>query len=204
MSASPTPDTEPFSLPTARLWLRDLREADIAPICRYCADPEVSRYMLPGQADPNQITQKIQQSIADTGRQPRRYYGLGVVLQSEERLIGTCTLSLVRQGALAFIGWDFDRDYWCQGFATEAARALVDYTFQELPPVRISAHAVAANHASRRVMQKIGMRQQYLGPGASLALMRAYHIWRFVVSYSISRERWMQQATSTDNYGSST
>jgi RimJ/RimL family protein N-acetyltransferase len=203
MSASPTPATEPFSLPTARLWLRDLREADIAPICRYCADPEVSRYMLPGQADPNQITQKIQQSIADTGRQPRRYYGLGVVLQSEERLIGTCTLSLVRQEALAFIGWDFDRDYWCQGFATEAARALVDYTFQELPPVRISAHAVAANHASRRVMQKIGMRQQYLGPGASLALMRAYHIWRFVVSYSISRERWMQQRDSTTS-GSST
>ena len=55
------------------------------------------------------------------------------------------------------IGWRLGFDYWGQGFATEAARAVRDYAFNELKRSEIVSFTVPQNTASRRVMEKIGM-----------------------------------------------
>ena len=55
-------------------------------------------------------------------------------------------------------GWRLARDQWGQGYAKEAARAALAHGFGALALTEIVAYAVAGNMASRRVMERIGMR----------------------------------------------
>ena len=56
------------------------------------------------------------------------------------------------------LGFRLHRVCWGQGFATEASRAVIDRGFTELPIERVYAHTMAVHRASRRVMEKAGMR----------------------------------------------
>jgi len=57
------------------------------------------------------------------------------------------------------LGYDFRSDYWNQGYATEAARAVRDYAFQKLQLPRLISLVRQSNHPSGRVAEKIGMRR---------------------------------------------
>ncbi|HEX8428533.1 GNAT family N-acetyltransferase [Hymenobacter sp.] len=56
------------------------------------------------------------------------------------------------------VGYRFIRQHWGQGFATEAARASVDYGFEVLQAPVLYAIADIQNEASRAVLAKVGMR----------------------------------------------
>jgi RimJ/RimL family protein N-acetyltransferase len=56
--------------------------------------------------------------------------------------------------------------YWGRGYATEAARAIVDFAFGELGLNRVFAYHFTSNPASGRVLQNIGMRLEGLPPAA--------------------------------------
>ena len=58
------------------------------------------------------------------------------------------------------IGWGVGIDHRGQGFATEAARALMTYGFTSLGLHRIYATTSSANPGSRRVMERLGMRRE--------------------------------------------
>ena len=55
------------------------------------------------------------------------------------------------------VAWRPARPYWGHGYATEAARAALDYGFEELGLDEIVALTVPANRRSRRVMERLGM-----------------------------------------------
>ncbi len=55
------------------------------------------------------------------------------------------------------IGWRLAADYWGRGLATEAARAVVKYAFEDLGLDELVSFTVPGNVRSRRVMEKIGM-----------------------------------------------
>ena len=93
------------------------------------------------------------------------------------RIIHVC-LAIIEKNTREFIGWCgldhrektreypvlfylLKSSYWGKGLATEAARALLDYAFRVLELNRIDSGAEFENVASKRVMEKIGMR--YLG-----------------------------------------
>ena len=63
------------------------------------------------------------------------------------------------------IGWRLAYPYWNRGYATEAARAAVEFGFRELVLDEIVSFTVRDNVASRRVMQKLGMSRN---PGGGL------------------------------------
>ena len=58
------------------------------------------------------------------------------------------------------IGYLLDLRYWGRGYATEAARAVLDFGFRELDLHRVYATCRPANVASIRVMEKLGMRRE--------------------------------------------
>jgi RimJ/RimL family protein N-acetyltransferase len=106
------------------------------------------------------------------------------------RLVHLC-LAIIPKDTRAFIGWcgldHRDRSkahpvlfyllkasYWGQGLATEAAGAVLGYAFGELGLARVDGGAAFENVASRRVMEKIGMRYLGLdeGGGHSFTLAR--------------------------------
>ena len=109
------------------------------------------------------------------------------------KLVHLC-LAIIHKDAQEFIGWCgldhrdqtkvnpvlfylLKADYWGKGLATEAAKALLNYAFSELGISKIDSGAVSENFASKRVMEKIGMR--YLGieedGGYSFTLTREEH-----------------------------
>ena len=55
------------------------------------------------------------------------------------------------------IGWRLASSHWNQGYATEAARAVLHYAFTELNLNEIVSFTVVNNKASRRIMEKIGL-----------------------------------------------
>ncbi len=80
-----------------------------------------------------------------------------VELTSDRRLIGFCGICR-REDDRWEIGWRFAKDTWGQGIATEAAQAALRHGLNDLGLPRVCAVAQAANLASLRVMEKIGMR----------------------------------------------
>ena len=92
-------------------------------------------------------------------RNPILGYQLAVVLRTENRLIGGCTLQQKHADAReAFLGYAIGPDFQRKGYATEAAAALVTFGLDGLRLVRLYAECNAQNIASRRVLEKVGMR----------------------------------------------
>jgi RimJ/RimL family protein N-acetyltransferase len=80
----------------------------------------------------------------------------------ESAPIGTCGLD-VRDDPTPELGCWLGVPYWGQGFATEAARALIDHAFEDLGHDALQAGARVSNPASRRVLEKCGF--QWTGVG---------------------------------------
>ncbi len=92
-----------------------------------------------------------------------------------------------RTARWASIGWCVDPAYAGRGLATEGATALLRICFDDLGVRRVVAGAFAANVASVRVMQKIGMRQESYGVRESLHRDLG---WLDGVGYAILAEEW--------------
>ncbi len=87
-------------------------------------------------------------------------FGLfAVVLKATGEVIGNC--GLMRQDvegeSLVEVGYHFRRDHWGHGYATEAARACMDYAFERLNVEKIISLILAENLPSRRVAERNGM-----------------------------------------------
>jgi ribosomal-protein-alanine N-acetyltransferase len=93
--------------------------------------------------------------------QERYGYGLFSVLhKADRRIIGDCGLEHQDIGGAPEVelGYDLHSDYWNQGLATEAARAVRGYAFAELKLPRLVSLIRQGNAASARVAEKVGMR----------------------------------------------
>jgi ribosomal-protein-alanine N-acetyltransferase len=75
-------------------------------------------------------------------------------------LVGAIGLGLELDHGRAQLGYWVGRPYWGEGYATEAARELVRYAFEELGLARVYAFRFATNPASGRVLEKIGMKHE--------------------------------------------
>src|SRR5262249_12832325 len=143
---------------TARLLLRPWRDADLAPFSRISADAAVMEFLrpLPDRASA--------EAWGARGREHWRRHRVGqwgVGIPGEGPFVGVVGLASVAYEAhftpAVEIAWRLDRAHWGRGYATEAARAALDYGFGELGLDQIVAITVPINWRSRRVMERIGM-----------------------------------------------
>lgn len=145
-------------LRTPRLLLRPWREDDKAAFWRMNADPEVTRHLLPvpDRRDSDARADSIIQHFTDYG------FGLWVVeIAGIHPFAGFTGLRHVPYQAsftpAVEIAWRFDRTFWNHGYATEAARACLDYGFNVLKQDEIVAVTRPDNKRSRAVMTRLGM-----------------------------------------------
>lgn len=144
---------------TQRLLLRPYVAEDWPAVHAYAAIPEFSRFEAWGPNTVEDTKRFVGACIGSMLQRPIVGYQLAVVLAVEDRLIGGCTLKRTKAALPeAFIGYAIHPDFQCRGFATEAAEALVEFGFGSLRLSRIYAECNAQNIASRRVLEKIGMR----------------------------------------------
>lgn len=161
---------------TSRLQLRHFTLEDFDDLFRLYSDPEVMRYLSPRTKEQTQTSlyKHIEHWQAHN-------FGMWAVIHKESgKLIGRCGLSWLANTPEIELGYLFDKSYWRQGLATEAAIATLKYGFGEINLQRIVAIARPQNTASMRVIEKVGMKYQ-----------KAAYFYKFnVVYYSLERESW--------------
>ncbi len=143
---------------TKRLLLRPLDIADLETAYPYSTDPEITRYMMFYPHGSMEETRKFLEGVtAEWKNDEPENYEFAVMLG--ETHIGSVSLYVLdeerKTGELA---WMLVKKYQGQGYATEAARALLEYAAQKLGMTKIIAQCDARNTASRRVMEKLGMK----------------------------------------------
>jgi ribosomal-protein-alanine N-acetyltransferase len=146
-------------LETLRLVLRDFKEDDWRAVLAYQNTPEYVRFTPWTERTETEVRQFVWAFLRWRDEQPRYKFQLAITLRSSGQLIGNCGVrSSSHKSWEAEMGYELDSRYWKQGYATEAAGAMMDFGFQELRLHRIWAHCIAENVASARVMERLGMR----------------------------------------------
>lgn len=148
-----------MKIETERLILRDFVKNDWQRVLEYQSDPLYLRYNPWTERTPDAVQDFVGWFLDQQVQKPRLKYQLAVVLKSNHQLIGNCGVRMDKAGEIeANIGYEFDPDYWNQGYATEAAHAMVDFGFQHFGVHRIWADCVAENTGSAHVLEKLGMK----------------------------------------------
>lgn len=138
----------PTVLKTARLTLRGPRPDDAKAIKSLVNDRRIAENTA---RIPHPYSLKDARTfIASAEGRP-----LFVITRDEGRIVGACGVATLRTDGPE-IGYWIGVPYWGNGYATEAARALVDHAFGELGYEELHAGARVTNPASRRVLEKCG------------------------------------------------
>jgi RimJ/RimL family protein N-acetyltransferase len=146
------------SVTTDRLLLRAVEESDLDTYHRRLfADAEVMRYLPGGQPLPRErLDGLVERSEAHW---QSHGYGTWVVCElTTGELIGQSGLRYLEEIEETEVFYALARPSWGQGYATEAARAAVQFGFDRGGLERIVAFAVPENVASRCVIDHLGMR----------------------------------------------
>lgn len=101
-------------------------------------------------------------------------------------IIGAMGLAIKPQHARGELGYWIAATHWGKGYATEAARAFVDYAFFNLSLHRVQAQHLVRNPASGRVMQKLGMQLE----GVLRESLRKWDRFEDVACYAIIDNEW--------------
>jgi ribosomal-protein-alanine N-acetyltransferase len=170
------------TLETTRLRLRPYTEADIAELLPLIGTREVAATTL-RIAHP--YTEADAKDFLQLAQEPDKLW-LAITLRSDGRQIGGMGLRLDPPHQHGEIGYWLGVAYWGEGYATEAAREMMRYGFEELALHRIYASHFGHNPASGRILRKLGMRYE----GCQRQHLRKWD--RYVDSelYGILREEW--------------
>ncbi|MCE7999247.1 MAG: GNAT family N-acetyltransferase [Rhodobiaceae bacterium] len=161
-----------LSLPieTERLCLREFCRSDADALHAYASQEEVTRYLMWGPNDRQASETQLSSFIEAAAAQPRTVYELALSLRADGRVIGALCLYLDdasdQEPTGAELGFVLHSDFWGQGMATEAAKALLSHGRSELDLAHVWATCDARNQGSIGVLEKIGMFRQETVRGA--------------------------------------
>jgi [ribosomal protein S5]-alanine N-acetyltransferase len=150
-----------MEITTERLILREYRQDDWPEILAYQSDPLYLRYYDWTGRTPDAVQEFVQMFLDQQQEQPRIKFQLAVTLKSTRQLIGSCGIRLKAAHAHeGDIGYELSPKHWGQGYATEAASAILEFGFTRLGLHRVWSWCVADNVGSARVLQKLGMQAE--------------------------------------------
>jgi ribosomal-protein-alanine N-acetyltransferase len=168
---------------TPRLLLRQLVPNDAEDLYRIYSHPDSFKYM----SNEKPLLWEQTTALIDSFTEHWKKHNFGVwavVSKNNQKLIGHCGLKFLENTTEIQIGYLLLKSYWGIGLGTEAASAAMKYGFEVAQLDRIVAIAKPENIASRRVMEKIGMKYE----------KESYYYDNDVVYYSISQEAYQLEA----------
>lgn len=165
-------------LETDRLILRPLEEKDVDAIFAMRSDVEVMRFIR----EPQNRNESVSWVKLVSSRWETEQIGFCAVIDKEtDKFLGWCGIWKLKETDELEVGYAIEKKFWKKGYATEAAAECLRYAFEKLNADVIVAVALPANAASRRVMEKLGMRYDYTGE----------FYGRELVHYSITKEEFL-------------
>jgi len=125
----------------------------------------------------------------DRERQMGTGYGFGVFVNG--RFAGEVNLNNVQRGAFqnAYVGYWVDRAQAGRGYTPEAVVAAFRFGFEEAGLHRLQVAVVPRNTSSRRVAEKLGLRDE----GTALRYLEINGRWEDHVRYAITAEEWAER-----------
>jgi len=142
---------------TERLVVRHLRPDDLDDFAALTGDPETMRSMDDGLPLSREQTRNWI-AVSEANYRTRGYGCFAVTSKPDGRMIGFCGFAFPpdRPGIVEVI-YAFAPSCWSRGYATEAVRASLAFGFEQCGLTRIEATVYPSNHASKRVLEKVGM-----------------------------------------------
>lgn len=173
-------------LRTERLLLRDFVAADVRDLVRLAGAREVAATTL---RIPHPYTEEHARQFLEMRQEERFGYSFAVTLLGSGELAGAVGLHPDPVHPRAELGYWIGVPYWGQGYATEAARAVLDFGFRELKLVRIFAHHFEGNLVSGRILRKIGMQHE----GCQRKHIEKWGKLLDLENYGVLRSDWLEK-----------
>jgi RimJ/RimL family protein N-acetyltransferase len=176
---------ETIELKTARLLLRPFQIRDADDVFEYAGDAEWAKYQV---NIPQPFTRNEAEKFVTFFSNPKQWAEVAMfAMVLQNKVIGQVYLTqLDLINERAEIGYMLSRSLWGQGLATEAAQALLDWSFLNLNLNKIFATCDIRNTGSWRVMEKLGMSRE--------GLLRSQFKWQGEFKdeyyYGILRKEW--------------
>lgn len=181
--------TQVVTLETERLILRQWKSCDLTIFAELNSDAETMAFF------PNTLSTNASNALADKCQSliAKRGWGLWAAeLKTSSEFMGFVGLHEV-SSAMPFypsveIGWRLHKDYWGNGFATEAATKVLSFAFQTLMVNDVVSFTTVSNTRSCRVMTRLGLidtEQNFLHPNIAKDHPQAEH-----VLYQITEKQW--------------
>ncbi|MBA3683132.1 MAG: GNAT family N-acetyltransferase [Bacteroidetes bacterium] len=150
------------TIKTERLILREILPEDEATMFEMDSDPEVHKYL---GNDPVKDMERIRNAIQFIRKQYSEN-GIGrwaVIKKDTNEFIGWCGLKYFTETInnhihIYDLGYRFSKKHWGKGYATEAARACMDYGLNKMNLKEIYAMTDSRNLNSNKVLKKLGFR----------------------------------------------
>jgi RimJ/RimL family protein N-acetyltransferase len=193
-------------LQTERLLLRRFTATDSNHLVALDNDPQVMRFINGGTPTPRRVIEEeiLPRFLTYLEEQPG--YGFWAAEeQAAGAFVGWFSLRPAAEAGTATLGYRLRRSAWGKGYATEGVRALIDKAFLELDIRRIVATTYEENLASRRVMEKAGLRllRRFRLTPEDLATADTFHsaaaeLWDGDdLEYVLDKDEWQQHVPGT-------
>lgn len=175
------------TLQTGRLILERIVPRDAAEMYAYAKSENVTRYLLWEPHKSLHHTKRYIELLQEK-YESGEFFDWGVHLKESGQFIGTCGFAAIHETERsAEIGYVLSERHWGKGYASEAARRVMEYGFRELLLSKIYARYMYGNDASAAVMAKCGMRDLGFLP-EQLYVKGGY---RTVRQAEIRRDEWL-------------
>lgn len=151
-----------MDLTSDRLLLKEVEWSDVENIHTLHSDPEVDRFNTLGIPSSIEDTRSVIRPAIEERSKPVRTKFLWVIMIEHGNIfLGEIGLKLAeKRFRMGEIFYNLVPDRWGRGFATEAARRVLEFGFTDLELHRIEAGVATGNHASIRVLEKLGMKRE--------------------------------------------
>ena len=140
-----------------RLLLRRFSLEDVLDLLEFVAHPSVANEVQQMGSTEAEIQAYIEMQNSFQPFEPHKVFDLGIERHADGKLIGIVT-TIIKHHCKAEIGYGLGIDHRGQGYATEAASALMNYGFSKLRLHRVQAISSSGNPASIRVIERLGMK----------------------------------------------
>jgi ribosomal-protein-alanine N-acetyltransferase len=142
------------------------------------------------QGQPDVVEDRDAFAVRCSARQRERQlgtgYGFGIFVSGD--FAGEINLSAVQRGPFqsAYVGYWVDEKHAGNGYMPEALVVLAQYAFDDLHLHRIQISIIPRNAASRRVVEKLGVREE----GTAVRYLEINGVWEDHVRYGLTAEEW--------------
>ncbi len=169
-----------MELKTERLIIRPMIMDDIESVHAYLNDEQTMRFFVEGTYSIKKVKEVIEKNQKDNNK-------YSILLKDTNELIGHISFHPWGMRKTYEIGWVFNKLYYNKGYATEAAKAVLQYAFTNLKAHRVIATCQPENIASKRIMEKLNMRLEGTFPKC---IFYKDDIWWDELFYAILEEEY--------------